>query len=256
MADSADHARRATISFDEWCRRMRQLRGYEYQRTEWYKAGKALEAEAAEPPRTPAVLHGSRCVYFSNVTDYACRRFAELGGAYTALFTADPNPAYRLTDDQLSLARAGGGTVAAWADCADTTFQEAQTMAERRRLAFAGGQAESDAQYLRCTQAGGVHLVGNPANLHGALGEAQQRSFDGTLAFIGEVLHPDPSYSAQGVNISSACFYVDRDVAQGGYIPLSAYAGMPRAMREGCSVFAAGRMQAEDWDTYAAWTHP
>jgi hypothetical protein len=258
---SADHARKASISWDKWCRKMiaGDYPGQSYKRTEWYQAGLSLEAEVRTVPLEP-IRHGNRCVYFSTVTDRAISFMSRLGPLYTALFSADlnesgPDGRYHVTDAQLAQLRGAGVTVASWCDCDATPYSAAVLMAHERGLAFAGGQAESDGQYLRATQGGARHLIGEPSDLSGdVLKDAIRRSYDGSLAFIGEVMHPDPTYSAQGVNITSACLYVDRDAAQGGYIPLDRYGGMPPSLRNGCSIFAGGRMTDADWQTYRAWT--
>lgn len=262
MSVSTDHARKATISWDAWCHKMRDQATFNYKQTEWYRAGLALEQEAKEPPPLPA-MHppGARCVYFSEVTDDAIVQMGTMGAGYTALFSADLNLSvedkpYHVSDVQLDHLRERGVVVASWCDCAETPYSAAWTMAKERHLAFAGGQAENNDQYLRATLGGATHLIGNPANLTGdVLQDAIRRSYAGTLAFIGEVIQPDSTYSAQGVNITSACFYIDRDKAQGGYIPLLAYAAMG-SLRNGCSLYTGGRAARQDWDTYHGWTHP
>ena len=70
------------------------------------------------------------------------------------------------------------------------------------------------------------------------------------------MLHPDPTYSGQGVQLTSVCFYVDRDAAQGGYLALEHYAGMPAGLRRGCCIYTGSAMRSTDWATYAAWTRP
>lgn len=216
-----------------------------------------------EPPpaRVPAAF-GSRCVYFSTVDQDSINRMAELGPGYTALFSADlnlsqPGRDYYVTGEQLQQLRAAGVTVASWCDCSETPYSYALQMKLERGLMFAGGQAESPEQYRQATRGGCHHIVGEPSNLKAdqeVFEDAIRRSNDGTLAFIGEVMHPDPTYSAQGVNITSACFYVDRDAKEGGYLPLAAYAAMPKSLRDACSVYTGGRMTGGDYMTYQHWT--
>ncbi len=216
---------------------------------------------APNPPQHPL---GSRCVYFSNVTDEAITLLAALGKPYTALFSADLNQSgpggdYYVTDGQLNRLRNQGVVVASWCDCSATPYTAAQQMARERGLAYAGGQAEDPAQYQQAVGLGAKQIIGEPSVLKqdpDVLADAILRSNNGTLAFIGEVMHPDPTYSAQGVNITSACFYVDRDAKDGGYIPLAAYEVMPFPLRNGCSIYTGGRMTPDDWATFAAWTHP
>ncbi len=265
MASSLELAKQTTISWDEFLHRVRTGRysDADLKRTKWYQAGHALELEAKAPPPPPAHPPGNRCIYFSEVTDHAINVVAALGPGYTALFSADLNlsrPGFKfyVTNDQLGLLRRAGVGLASWCDCSATPYSAAVGMKDNRSLDFAGGQAENPEQYLHATQGGARHVVGEPAVLAqdpDVLKDAIRRSYDGSLAFIGEVMHPQPNYSAQGVNITSACLFVDRDAAQGGYLPLDAYGGMDASLRKGCSLFAGGRMQDNDWTTYSAWTN-
>lgn len=266
MSASADLAKQATIHWDEWVQRVRSGRYSDAQlkATKWYQAGRALEHEVQAPIPLPTHPPGNRCVYFSEVSDHACQRFSELGPGYTALFSADlnlskPGGKYFVSDAQINQCRRFGGIVGSWCDSSATPYSAAVQMARERNLSFAGGQAEDIAQYLQSVQGGATHVIGEPSNLKqdaDVLKDAIRRSYDGSLAFIGEVMRPDPSYSAQGVNITSACFYIDRDAAQGGYIPLSAYSVMPKSLRDGCSIYTGGKMSDEDWATYHSWTQP
>ena len=129
-------------------------------------------------------------------------------------------------------------------------------MRDRRGLDFASAQFETVGQYDALIIGSLLPLgIGNPSELNDArLADAIRRTNAGTIALIGEVLHPDPSYSARGIPISSACFYVDMDEAQGGYRPLADFAVMPAGMRATCSVYAGGALTDADWDVYQAWT--
>lgn len=206
-------------------------------------------------------MSGQRCVYFSNVTDHACERFAALGPGFTALLSADrnlavPGGSYWVSDEQLAKLRSGGGVVASWCDCDQTPYSFALALAEQRGLAFAGGQAETVAQYWNASSGRATHIIGNPAELAVdpyTLTDAIARANKGQLAFVGEVLHPDPTYSAQGIPIASACFYVEMDEAHGGYQPLSSFAVMG-GLTGSCSIYTGGRMTDADWDLYAQWT--
>lgn len=218
----------------------------------------AVPPPVPNPPQHPP---GARCVYFSNVTQPSISRLCQLGRGYTALFSADlnesvPGGAYYVSGTQIAMLKDAGVIVGSWCDCSATPYTAAQRMADQRNLAFAGGQAEDEGQYLEAIGGGARHIIGNPANLGNSLRDAIALSNKGAIAFIGEVMAPDPSYSAQGVNITSACFYIDRDANVGGYIPLAAYENMPAGLRAGCSIYTGGRMTSDDWDTYAAWTKP
>jgi hypothetical protein len=50
--DSADYAKQATITWDEWVTRVRARKytATTIKNTSWYKAGSALEVEAHAPP--------------------------------------------------------------------------------------------------------------------------------------------------------------------------------------------------------------
>lgn len=218
-------------------------------------ARRAHEARGgSENPRP-----GIRAVFFSAVTTEACEQFAKLGPGYWAFFTADPNPAYAVTDEQIRIAKSGNGLTGAWCDCATTFMDAAEKMRAERGLYGTCGQFEDDAQWdewMEQINPESHFAIGNPSALNPAnLAEAIDISTPPDESFlIGEVMYPDPSYSAMGVNIASACFYIDRDEAQGGYLPLKAYEVMPAAMRRTCSVYTGGAMTAEDWATYRAWT--
>jgi hypothetical protein len=243
---------------EEWAIRMRQP-GYRWRNSPRGKALILLEqlkksAPAPAPPANSGL--GQRVVYFSNVTDYACQRFSELGPGYTARVTADPNPDYAITDAQIAKLKSKGGRVESWCDCHTTFLPAAKAMAQSRGLDGYSGEYESNAAWDHLYE-NVVDAIGNPNALSAAhLNEAIQVSASGAMRLIGEVMNPDPGYSAQGVNISSACYYVDRDDAQGGDLPLSAYSVMPAGQRATCSVYAAGVMTPADWDTFANWTRP
>lgn len=269
MSASIDHARNTTISADEFLNRVRhgfRDADYAYEKTEWFKALKALEREAktvpAPVPPPTHVRRAVRTVYFSAVTDFACQRFADLGSGYTALLSADLNLAvpggkYWATDDQLRVLRSGGSLVGSWCDCSATPYHYAEKLYQDRRLDLATGQFESDAEYDELVANGVTFAIGNPANLTASrLEHAVRLSERGLLDAIGEVMNPDPTYSAQGVDIDSHCFYVDRDDNQGGYQPLAAFSTMPEPTRRACSIYTGGRMTAADWDLYAEWTRP
>lgn len=248
-----------TISFDAFLQKVHagmytpdQLRA-----TWWYKTGKAAELVKHATPAPPATGIGRRVVYFSNVTDFACARFAQLGPGYTARVTADPNPAYRITDAQIAVLKSGGGRVESWCDCHTTFPVTAKAMAVQRGLAGWSGEFESNGAWDVLVQNGATDAIGNPSVLSpDRLVHAIEASRNGTMRLIGEVMNPDPAYSAQGVDISSACYYVDRDDDQGGDLPVLAYLPMPAAQRATCSLYAAGVMSGADWDTFAAWTRP
>src|SRR5260221_4181665 len=102
--------------------------------------------------------------------------------------------------------------------------------------------------------------IGNPselkANCPDLLADAIKRVNEGQLAAIGEVLHPNPAYSAEGLNIASVCFYVDMDEAHGGYQPLELFGVHPVGQRRTCSIYAGRRMTTADRLLYQSWTTP
>lgn len=226
----------------------------------------------APPPPHPIVMShpvGNRCLYFSTVDPGTINWVAELGqrhghGLWTALFSADrnlgvPDGPYWVSDSAVNYLTSSGITVASWSDCdveKGTPYSAAVQLAKRPGFSYAGGQAEDRGQYLNAISGGARHIVGNPNNLGASLSDAINRTLSGELAFIGEVLHPDPSYSAQGVNISSGCMYVDMDEEHGGYQPLASFEVMPAGLKKGASIYTAGRMTAEDRALYEKWTRP
>jgi len=266
------HVRRAQLSPDAFLRRV--SRGdYLYTNAPWYRAMQELQAaenagQAPVPPPPGAGEPvprgvGTRCVFFSDVSTFACERFAALGPAYTALLSADlnesgPGGAYYVSDAQLATLRSGGGAVWAWCDGTATPISHARQFASDRKLAGVCSQFETQAEWAATRAAGTVLAIGNPAEFVGTpqLDAMRAAAVGNTLAFIGECLSPDPGYSAQGVNVRSVCFYVDRDAAHGGYCPLAGYAAQPPEQRRVCSVYTGGKMTSADWALYAQWTKP
>jgi hypothetical protein len=265
-----DFAAKTTIPWDEWVRRV-QSGGYtdaQLHRTYWFRAGAALEAQV-RPPKPPAPVPsslGQRCVYMSSVTEEAIDAFLRMcagtpHGWYTIIFSADlneskPGKAYYVTDGQIAWCKKVA-LVGSWCDSSETPTAHAVLMAHTRGLDFASGQCENGAQFDDAIRMDVPLLIGNPSELadEGKLDDAIREQKAGR-AFIGEVLSPDPTYSAQGLDIASACYYIDRDANRGGYCPLSAYAGHPAGQRRSCSVYTGGRMLPADWELYKAWTKP
>lgn len=92
---------------------------------------------------------------------------------------------------------------------------------------------------------------------YAALKELEQARFNPTstlLCCIGEVMHADPTYSAQGVPITSACFYLNRDARERGNQPLSNFSVMPASLRAACSLYVDKTMSDADFDLWGLWT--
>lgn len=232
----------------------------------WSKAPATWKARylihrGAEPfPKPDGWVMGQRCIYMSGgVTDQFCQWFAGLGNKHTVLFSADANlkdTAYHVTDAQIAICRSGGGKVASWCDSSQTPYYQAELMAAQRNLDFPSGQAETCDQWRQSMDRHAPLVIGEPSSLReqGCLGDAINRTVNREVRFIGEMLHPQRDYSAQGVPISSVCVYVDMDEGHGGYQPLSDFAVINAAYLPTLSVYTGGRMSDEDRRLYRAWT--
>ncbi len=286
IAEALAEMEKATWPPEKWCEAIQEGyppgHEYDWMVTHNYKAQQAMwnaahpnpgpvpPPQPAPPPNpepAPPAGHpiGNRCLYFSTVDQDTVNWVATLGrfghGLYTALFSADlnlgvPGGPYWATDAQVRMLNAAGIIVASWSDCSATPYSHALALAKRPGFQFAGGQAEDQAQYLQAIGSGANHIVGNPNNLGASLSDAINRTALGEIAFIGEILHPDPAYSAQGVSISSGCMYVDMDEEHGGYQPLTNFEVMPAGLKAGASIYTPGKMRAGDRVVYEQWTKP
>lgn len=279
VAEALAEMEKATWPPSKWATKIETDPDYNWAGTHNFKAQQAMwnavhpapnpaptPTPPPEPPTPPGHPVGNRCLYFSTVDDDTVQWVASLGrrfgaGLYTALFSADlnlavPGKSYWITDAQVSLLTSSGITVASWSDCSATPYSHAVTLAKRPGFAYAGGQAEDEAQYLQAIRGGANHIIGNPNNLGASLSDAINRTSRGEIAFIGEILHPDPGYSAQGVNVSSGAMYVDMDEEHGGYQPLASFEVMPAGWKPGASIYTPGVMRAADRALYEQWTKP
>lgn len=268
VQQALDHMAQATWPPEKWARTIETgYRGhrYDYAHTANFLAQQALWDAVHAPTGATAgpPWYGRRVAFLTAVTDTVIDHLCALASlGVVAAFSADrneawaPGGAYYATDAQIHACKTAGVKTMSWADGSATPLSYAARLRSERGLDGACGQFETLAEYDALIAAGFAVGVGNPAELtsdQARLKDAIARSSDGRTAFIGEVMQPDPGYSAQGVAITSACFYVDRDAAQGGPLPLSAYAGMPVGLRQTCSLYGPHKLDAAGWEMWREW---
>ncbi len=261
MSASADHAKAAQITWDEWCLRLRKP-GYRYMGTEWYKAGKALEAETHAAPPPPPVPHPPpashldvvrNLLVFATVTDDAIQHACRLPKSWRFLFTADP--AYSVMDYQITAARASGHGVYAWGDCHSPGLMPRDIQAFMRDRGLDGwyGEGESATALTRVTTATDSPPARAIVNLS-ALTDAQI-----TMIAAGQVLvtaelyrnvqpNVQPDWRNANAGIGGNCIAVYASAAEGAvYTPVSAYkaAGLYNPATD--SIYTEG-MLAADWE--------
>lgn len=208
------------------------------------------------PPTNPHPLTelAQRVVFFANVTDDAVDAWLRTPKTVRGAISADPGEWSDASARLIALAKAAGRSLSPWCDCREPTGDPpgtpmwvAQEMQRHYGLAEPIGEAESSPEWRHAIDHGARLVVGNPASLTQLeISEARSLCERGRLAFIGEVLRPDPLYSAQGVPIASGLFYV----APGGdvYQPVSSYLSvMPVGFRGGFGVYHAADLQPADW---------
>lgn len=207
------------------------------------------------PPPTSPYLQSQRVVFMAEVTNEAIA--GALASNMTWKFAVTADPGYWSTNVKRLIdgLKEQGRPPSPWCDCrpasgtpAGTPFPVAKNMQEAYGLSTPIGQAESVQEYLHAIRYGAKIIIGNPAQLatdSAILKDAIERCNEHELEFIGEVLHPDGGYSAQGIPISSGCFYNGLD--GGVYQPTSAFeAVMPGYMPTRCHYHGA-MMRPADW---------
>jgi hypothetical protein len=206
----------------------------------------------APPPHV--FLPSQRVIFFANYTDEAVAGALASNSSWTFAITADP--AYNDDENERTLRdrlidglRHQGRPPRPWCDCEGTPFAVAKRMAVDLSLPAPIGQCEKGIQYWDAIHGGAKIVIGEFAQLKAsdptALADAIAKSQSGEVQFIGEVLHPDATYSAQGVSITSACFYLGLDDSQ--YQPRSAFDVMPPGLQVAAGGYHAAAYKAADW---------
>lgn len=266
---SLDHARKAKIPVDYWCSRIR-LGGYKYENTEWYKALKALEAEAkigagstsptggsggaVTPP--PAPVHPYESLIFCAQDPLtALKAPARYGIVLTADYGPrrpdDSGPAWQ-TDEEgvrqvVKAFRKQNRRVLAWADCrpapGGTPASEAVQMVADYGLDGWVGQGESAAEFDHAWAYAAAAIIGNLSSL---TADQKARIKSGYVTFIQEVYkNEDASLQPNFENLPvQVCIGLYPGAS--GYVPLQWYK-QNGFFPPGASVYYSGGISEQDW---------
>ena len=180
------------------------------------------------PTPGPVFDDAQRIIFFANYTEYAVENALKSNPTWEFAITADPayndDPEERTLRDKLIAGlRSQSRAPRPWCDCRPlgegTPYKTALAMSENLHLPPPIGQAETVAEYKHAVANGAHIIIGNPSQLAtepSVLADAIAKASAHEISFIGEVLHPDAGYSALGIPIRSACYYVglDGDVYQ------------------------------------------
>jgi hypothetical protein len=266
------HAEAATKTPRWLMERVRSDPDYDYEKAELYKCladmyAVAHPAPSPKPPPVPTppppvtTIPAQRIVLMSGTIDTPADWLTEYLATPGALilFSADlnlskPGQPYYVTDQQLGKITAAGRSYGWWCDGTDTPISSATKLQATRGGIAVMGQWENDAQYDALINSGVGLGVGDAANLSGPRREdAIRRANNGELRLTGEMMWCNPAYSAMGVPIQSVTLYTDRDGAQGGYQPLTAFSALPEVLRRTCCLYTGGRSTPADWATWRSW---
>jgi hypothetical protein len=216
LAQSAvEHAKRTTISAQDWCQRIDDKEDYAWTKTEWFKAIQDLEAIKHLPAPTPPQPSGL-AVMAQRLVFCAQNPLTVMGapGSYVPCLTADPGYASFVTPSVLSQLRSKFPKIAAWGVQTQIGAQTIRDFAAKWGLDYCILQGETSEEYRTAIEAGAHVIVANP----NSWAEAQRqdaiaRVNAGTLAVSFETYTnegapwPEGS-SAGGVPCASYCLGV------------------------------------------------
>jgi hypothetical protein len=214
LAQSAlEHAKKTTISCDEWCRRIDDQEDYAYTKTEWWKALRDLEAAKNLPAPQPPQPSAGLAAKAQKLMFCAQSPLTAMGApaSYIPCLTADPAYAGFVNASVISQLRSKFRTIAAWGVQTQIPAQAIRDFQARWGLNYSIFQGETDEEYVTAIQAGADVVVGNSnawTEAHRA--EAADRVNRGQLAFCFECYTnegapwPEASSSA-GVPAASFC---------------------------------------------------
>ncbi len=161
---SADYAKATTLQVDQWLHNIATKPSYAYKTTNWYKALKALEAEAKTPappptpPPGPDPLAPYRKLLFMAQSPLDA---LQAGPGWTVLFTADPAYDSWATKSAADQMRAAGQQVGVWYVPTEVTEARADEVAARLGTTFILGQCETSGQFDASVVQGCKAMVGN-----------------------------------------------------------------------------------------------
>jgi hypothetical protein len=251
----------ATITPEEWVRRIRANPSYAWKNTKYGKALLAARALGQNPgPNPPSPPPSSGLAAQIQSVIYCAQNplSALVGPAHMKpALTADPGYASFTTPAVVSQLKAHFGTCGAWFVQTQVPVQHAKDFVAQYGLDFLIFQGETSEEYRTATEANAKLMIGN-ANSWTAeqRADATARINAGTLAFCQEAYtnlgNPWPDQTGtQGVPAASLCIAVydgSGKSANGWYPTVSDYRQhTPASAWAGISVYHAAGMRASDW---------
>jgi hypothetical protein len=159
-ASAVAHAKKTTKSWAWYLNKIANDGTYQYENTEWYKAGADLEAIKAippTPPPQPAKVLAQNLLFVTSSPDSALR----VDHKFKLLVSADP--AYRQWENQnwLTAAKNAGFWLGTWCDCRTTLPDVAKELASRYKMNGWCGQAELESELDIALSWNAPLIVGN-----------------------------------------------------------------------------------------------
>lgn len=253
LAQSAlAHAKKTSWSFDKWLAEIATNPAYLYKGTEWYKAGKDLNAAktaGTPPPPSPG----------SGLADAQARMFLaqepldclQAPSHMIPVCTADPGYQDYYTPDVISKLRERFALVEAWCDCRDegTPYSMADQMVRNLQLdGQAWGQCENATEFDHAYEAGARRMIGQLAGLR----EDQKVRVNAEDVHLAFELYRNvmpwqvPDYqNCTGVAGNAIGVYAS-ETEGAVYTPVATYKGLGYYVSGRDSVYAVG-LHPEDW---------
>lgn len=258
LANSAlQHALKTSWNWDKYLARIRNDPSYQYENTEWYKAGADLEsakhAGGQTPPPNPS----------DGVSDAQARIFlaqspldALAAPAWMVpVCTADQGYRYWYDKPTIDRLRSHFGRVEAWCDCRNPTpFSAVEQMIGELGLDGPGwGQCENSEEFQHGYDSGARRFVGQLSGL--TEDQRQKIGADGChLAFElyrNKMPWQVPDYMDVGDGVGGNCIGVYASSSEGAvYTPVSDYKSLGYYVPKRDSVYGVG-LTPSDWAALA-----
>jgi hypothetical protein len=253
---AVDHAKKTTISWDEFLRRIKVNSSYNYRNTEWYKAGLSLEGiKHLEKPPVPKPPQGAELRVKAQKLIFCAQNPLTCMGAssgHIPCLTADEggygsfyNPSV------ISQLRSKFPVIAAWGVQTQIGAQQIRDFAAKYGLDYCIFQGETDEEYRTAIEAGAQVIVGNPnAWSQASRDDATRRINDGQLALSFETYTnegaPWPEASSSG-GVPAASFCLGIYPAKWNPSAADYKAHTPAAAWPLVSVYHASALSPADW---------
>lgn len=256
LANSAlQHALNTSWNWDKYLARIRNDPSYQYENTEWYRAGADLEKAksaggSAPPPQPTGDLSDAQARIF-----LAQSPLDSLAAPSWMVPVCTADLGYRYWYDQATVdrLRAHFGRIEAWCDCRDaggTPYSVAVEMVESMGLdGPAWGQCETSAEFDHGYNNGARRFVGQLAGLT----DAQRAQIGAQGAHIAFELYRNvmpwqvPDYMNVGDGVGGNCIGVYGSTSEGAtYTPVTEYRSLGYYVPKRDSVYGVGLTPA-DW---------